>query len=64
MSAGSVFYRFAYRFGHPRWDSAEPRPELRDFAKNHAPGRALDFGCGTGANVLYLASKGWEVVGR
>ena len=28
-----------------------------------APGRALDMGCGTGTNALYLARHGWEVVG-
>ncbi|MCA1221702.1 class I SAM-dependent methyltransferase [Streptomyces sp. 8L] len=26
-----------------------------------APGRALDLGCGTGRNALYLASRGFEV---
>ncbi len=27
------------------------------------PGRALDLGCGTGTNVLFLAERGWEAVG-
>jgi len=27
------------------------------------PGRALDLGCGTGTNCIYLARHGWEVVG-
>jgi SAM-dependent methyltransferase len=27
------------------------------------PGRALDLGCGSGANVLKLARRGWSVVG-
>jgi cyclopropane fatty-acyl-phospholipid synthase-like methyltransferase len=26
-------------------------------------GRALDLGCGTGTNCIYLARHGWEVVG-
>ena len=28
-----------------------------------APGRALDLGCGTGTNALFLAQHGWKVVG-
>ena len=27
------------------------------------PGRALDLGCGTGTNVLWLAQHGWTAVG-
>jgi len=63
MRRDLFFYRLAYRFGKPRWDSAEPRPELAALVRDLAPGRALDLGCGTGASVLYLASRGWEAVG-
>ncbi|MEO6577494.1 MAG: class I SAM-dependent methyltransferase [Candidatus Limnocylindria bacterium] len=28
-----------------------------------SPGRAIDLGCGTGANVLYLAQHGFESTG-
>ena len=63
MRIDSLFYRLAYRSGTPRWDSTEPRPELTELAKGRAPGRALDLGCGTGSDVLYLASLGWDATG-
>jgi SAM-dependent methyltransferase len=57
------FYRFTYRHGRPRWDSVEPHPELVDLVVGRRPGRALDLGCGTGTDALYLAQNGWNVVG-
>ena len=27
------------------------------------PGRALDLGCGTGTNAIWLAQHGWTAVG-
>jgi cyclopropane fatty-acyl-phospholipid synthase-like methyltransferase len=63
MRLDLLFYRLAYRFGKPRWDTAEPRPELAALVHDRPPARALDLGCGTGASVLYLASRGWDAVG-
>ncbi|MGD0982942.1 MAG: class I SAM-dependent methyltransferase [Acidimicrobiales bacterium] len=63
MRLDSFYYRLAYRFGKPRWDSTEPRSELEAVVTGRVPGRALDLGCGTGANAIYLARQGWEVVG-
>jgi len=63
MSIGSLFYRLAYRSGRPRWDSTEPRPELVELAQGRSPGRALDLGCGTGTDCIYLAGQGWEATG-
>src|SRR6185312_13451966 len=37
--------------------------ELVEGPARLAPGRALDLGCGTGRNALYLARAGWETVG-
>lgn len=61
MNLGAIFYRLAYRSGRPRWDTGEPQPELRELVDTD--GRALDLGCGTGADALYLAQHGWQVVG-
>jgi len=41
-------------------------PELVDTItgrKALLPGRALDLGCGTGTNVIFLAQHGWDAVG-
>lgn len=63
-----ALYDLMYRIGAP-WDGP-PRPELVDLVERGvltsghlAPGRAVDLGCGTGANVLYLAQHGFEATG-
>jgi SAM-dependent methyltransferase len=48
---------------HPPWDTGISPPELFAFMREHAPGRALDLGCGTGTNVITLAQHGWQVTG-
>ncbi len=48
------------------WDTGVTPPELRavvEGPESAPPGRALDIGCGTGTNALYLAQHGWEVLG-
>jgi SAM-dependent methyltransferase len=47
----------------PRWDTGITPPELERFVASGPPGRALDLGCGTGTNVVYLARHGWQAVG-
>ena len=63
MRLDALFYRLAYRSGTPRWNSTDPLPELAELARHRAPGRALDLGCGTGSNVIYLTRLGWEAIG-
>ncbi len=60
------FRRIAFNlwyFRQPPWDTNQTPPELFSFISHHAPGRALDVGCGTGTNTITLAQNGWQVVG-
>jgi cyclopropane fatty-acyl-phospholipid synthase-like methyltransferase len=56
--------RFSLRYmGDPPWETGISPPELMAFINSHAPGRALDLGCGTGTNAITLAQHGWQVTG-
>ena len=50
-----------YRSGGRVW-SGRPNPTLVDETADLAPGRALDLGCGEGADAIWLAARGWRVV--
>ena len=54
-----------YASGFMPWDSGEPDPELVATveAGTIPAGRALEVGCGTGTNALWLASRGFDVLG-
>lgn len=60
---GPRAYDFMYRRGAP-WESG-PRAELVALIESGrvSPGRAIDLGCGTGADSIYLAARGFEVTG-
>jgi SAM-dependent methyltransferase len=52
-----------YKSGETPWDSGRPSEELiRVLAETKiAPGRALELGCGTGTNAVWLAQHGFDV---
>lgn len=50
------------RYGEHPW-SVVPDVSLVEFAAPLTAGRALDLGCGTGRNALWLARQGWRVTG-
>lgn len=47
----------------PRIWSGRPNRQLVAVAADIEPGRALDVGCGEGADAAWLASRGWDVLG-
>jgi SAM-dependent methyltransferase len=56
----------AYRLGLGPQPSDVPDHRLVELVEGPdrlQPGRALDLGCGTGRNAIYLAAHGWDTVG-
>ncbi|MDX6740361.1 class I SAM-dependent methyltransferase [Actinocorallia sp. A-T 12471] len=49
-----------YRQSDRIW-SGQPNRVLVEEAEGLVPGRALDLGCGEGADAVWLATKGWKV---
>lgn len=62
---GKLFWNLQYVLGRPRWDTGITPPELVEVVEDGVVplGRALDIGCGTGTNAVYLARRGFQVVG-
>jgi SAM-dependent methyltransferase len=46
-----------------QWWSGEPNGSLLAEVGGVAPGRAIDLGCGEGADAIWLARQGWAVEG-
>lgn len=64
LMPGPRLYNFGYRLGRMPWEIG-PRRELVQLVSDGRlrPCRAIDLGCGTGANAVFLARRGFEVTG-
>ncbi|RME80800.1 MAG: class I SAM-dependent methyltransferase [Caldilineae bacterium] len=58
------FWNLAYLI-RPPWDRGAPLEALVHLVEQGVlkPGRAIDIGCGTGTNAIFLAQRGFQVTG-
>ena len=62
----ALLYRTAYLLHINAWDRSLPPRALVDLIEGPdslPPGRALELGCGSGTDSIYLARHGWEATG-
>jgi len=66
MPSRQRLFRLLYRLRFTPWDGHAMSPTLQGLVEGDTaltPGAALDIGCGTGDNAIYLAQHGWQVAG-
>lgn len=56
------FWEQRYTGSEPVW-SGRVNTQLAVLAEDLPPGRALDLGCGEGADAIWLAERGWQTTG-
>jgi cyclopropane fatty-acyl-phospholipid synthase-like methyltransferase len=58
-------YRIMYWLRMTHWDTGETPPEVIEAfqARDIPPGAALDLGCGSGTNAIFMAKQGRQVIG-
>ncbi|WP_411105428.1 SAM-dependent methyltransferase [Streptomyces sp. cmx-4-9] len=61
-AGGEEFWDDRYRGSDRVW-SGNPNAVLVREVEGTPPGRALDLGCGEGADAVWLARQGWQVTG-
>jgi SAM-dependent methyltransferase len=61
--APEEFWEEFYGGEHPWTGKVNPLLAQELTSRPLAPGRALDLGCGTGADATWLASQGWDATG-